>query len=158
MAVSKAQAEKMVTFTYEGVDRRGSKIKGEMNGRNPNLIKAELRRQGINPTRVKKKPKDLFGGAGKRIKPRDIATFSRQLATMMKAGVPMVLRSRADPVEEPDLSRPISRAVPRCRSPSPSTPSISTACTSTWCGPANRRACWTTSWTPSPPTRSASRP
>lgn len=90
MAVSKAQAEKPVTFLYEGKDRRGSKIKGEMEGRNPNLVKAELRRQGINPTRVRKKPKDLFGGRGKRIKPRDIATFSRQLATMMKAGVPMV--------------------------------------------------------------------
>lgn len=89
MAVSKAQARQLITFTYEGLDRRGSKIKGEMEGRNPNLVKAELRRQGINPTRVRKKPKPLFS-AGKRISPRDIAMFSRQLATMMKAGVPLV--------------------------------------------------------------------
>jgi len=90
MAVSKAQAEKLVTFAYEGLDRRGTKIKGEIDGKNPNLVKAELRRQGIQPTRVRKKPKPLFGGSGRRIKARDIATFSRQLATMMKAGVPMV--------------------------------------------------------------------
>jgi len=90
MAVTKAQAEQLFTFVYEGKDRRGTKIKGEMDGKNPSLVRAELRRQGINPTRVKKKPKDLFGGKGGRIKPRDIADFSRQLATMMKAGVPMV--------------------------------------------------------------------
>lgn len=89
MAVTRTQAQQLVTFNYEGLDRRGSRIKGEIEGRNPNLVKAELRRQGINPTRVRKKPKPLFSSGG-RVSPRDIANFSRQLATMMKAGVPLV--------------------------------------------------------------------
>lgn len=90
MAVTKAQAQQVTTFNYEGLDRRGSRIKGEIEAKNPALVKAELRRQGIQPTRVRRKPKPLFGGSGKRIKPRDIATFSRQLATMIKSGVPLV--------------------------------------------------------------------
>lgn len=81
----------MDTFVWEGKDKRGQKVKGELSGSNQNLVKADLRRQGINPTKVRKKPKPLFGGkAGKAIKPGDIAIFSRQLATMMKAGVPLV--------------------------------------------------------------------
>lgn len=90
MAVTKERAQQLITFNYEGLDRRGSKIKGEIEAKNPALVKAELRRQGIQPTRVRRKPKPLFGGSGKRITPRDIATFSRQLATMIKAGVPLV--------------------------------------------------------------------
>ena len=78
-------------YIWEGTDKRGTKMKGEQQAKNANLVRAELRRQGINPTLVKVKPKPLFGGAGKTIKPRDIAVFSRQLATMMKSGVPLVL-------------------------------------------------------------------
>lgn len=77
-------------FKWEGTDRKGAKVKGELNGQNQALIKAQLRKQGINPTKVTKKGKDLFGGAGKRIKPMDIALFTRQMATMMKAGVPLL--------------------------------------------------------------------
>lgn len=77
-------------FKWEGTDRKGAKVKGELNGQNPALIKAQLRKQGINPTKVTKKSKDLFGGAGKKIKPMDIALFTRQMATMMKAGVPLL--------------------------------------------------------------------
>ncbi|MBB6340054.1 type IV pilus assembly protein PilC [Pseudomonas fluvialis] len=77
-------------FKWEGTDRKGAKVKGELNGQNPALIKAQLRKQGINPTKVTKKGKDLFGGAGKKIKPMDIALFTRQMATMMKAGVPLL--------------------------------------------------------------------
>ena len=77
-------------FVWEGTDKRGKKMKGEQQSRNANLLRAELRRQGINPTLVKAKPKPLFGGGGSRIKPRDIAIFSRQLATMMKSGVPLI--------------------------------------------------------------------
>lgn len=80
----------LTTYTWEGKDKRGSVIKGEQSAKSINLVKAELRRQGINPTRVRKKGKPLFGGGGKAIKPQDIAIFSRQLATMMKAGVPLV--------------------------------------------------------------------
>ena len=78
------------TFVWEGTDKRGSKMKGEMQAKNANMLRAELRRQGIQPTVVKPKTKPLFGGSGKRITARDIAIFSRQMATMMKSGVPLV--------------------------------------------------------------------
>ncbi len=77
-------------FVWQGRDKRGVIMKGEQTAKNVNLLKAELRRQGINPTVVKVKPKPLFGGAGKRVGARDIAVFSRQIATMMKSGVPIV--------------------------------------------------------------------
>lgn len=77
-------------FLWEGRDKRGSRLKGQQVATSPNLVRAELRRQGINPIRVRKKPKPLFGGAGGRITAKDIAVFSRQLATMLKSGVPLV--------------------------------------------------------------------
>ncbi|MBA3485682.1 MAG: type II secretion system F family protein [Lysobacter sp.] len=77
-------------FVWEGTDKRGTTMKGEQVAKNVNMLKAELRRLGIKPTVVKPKPKPLFGAAGKKISPLDIAIFSRQLATMMKAGVPIV--------------------------------------------------------------------
>jgi len=79
-----------ITFVWEGRDKRGVKLKGQQVASNPNLVRAELRRQGINPIKVKKKPKPLLGGAGSRITAKDIAVFSRQLATMLKSGVPLV--------------------------------------------------------------------
>ena len=79
-----------ITFLWEGLDRKGSRVRGESQASSEILLKADLRRQGINPTRVKKKPKSLFGGAGKKIIAKDIAVFARQLATMMTAGVPLV--------------------------------------------------------------------
>jgi type IV pilus assembly protein PilC len=82
--------KELATFVWEGADKRGVKMKGEQQARNTNLLRAELRRQGITPTVVKPKPKPLFGAAGKAIKPKDIAFFSRQMATMMKSGVPIV--------------------------------------------------------------------
>ncbi len=85
----KAEA-KSVTFVWQGTDKRGGKMKGETEGVSAALVKAELRRQGINPAKVSKKPQPLFGGGGKKITPKDIAIFSRQLATMMSAGVPLV--------------------------------------------------------------------
>ncbi len=97
-AVSKArtQAEArrlnpMVEFVWQGRDKRGVVMKGEQLAKNANLLRAELRKQGITPTTVKPKPKPLFGGATKKISARDIAIFSRQLATMMKSGVPIVM-------------------------------------------------------------------
>ncbi len=88
MAAKAATAEK-VEFTYEGTNRGGNKVKGEIYALNDTLAKNELRKQGINPLKVKKKPKPLFGGASK-IQPADIAIFARQMATMMQAGVPLV--------------------------------------------------------------------
>lgn len=76
-------------FIWEGIDRKGIRIKGEYEAISESLLKSELRKQGINPTRVKKKPKPLFG-FGNKIVPKDIAIFSRQLATMMASGVPLV--------------------------------------------------------------------
>ena len=80
----------LVTFVWEGNDKRGIKMKGEQQSKSMNLLRAELRRQGITPTVVKPKAKPLFGSAGKTITPKDIAFFSRQMATMMKSGVPIV--------------------------------------------------------------------
>ena len=87
---SRASVSQMETFVWTGLDKRGQRMKGEFTTKNASLVKAELRRQGINPQSVKAKAKPLFGKAGKSIKPRDISIFSRQLATMMAAGVPMV--------------------------------------------------------------------
>jgi len=86
--MAKKPAEK-IEFTYEGTDRKGTRVKGEIFALNDTLAKGALRKQGINPIRVKKKPQSLFGGQAK-IKPVDIAIFSRQMATMMKSGVPLV--------------------------------------------------------------------
>lgn len=80
---------KTSTFSWEGTDKKGAKIKGESSGQNPALVKAQLRKQGINPTKVRKKSASLFS-AGKKITPMDIALFARQMATMMKAGVPLL--------------------------------------------------------------------
>ncbi|WP_295381767.1 type II secretion system F family protein [uncultured Stenotrophomonas sp.] len=77
-------------FVWVGTDKRGVKMKGEQLAKNANLLRAELRRQGINPGQVKPKSKPLFGAAGSPVKPKDIAFFSRQMATMMKSGVPIV--------------------------------------------------------------------
>ena len=88
MAAKAATAEK-VEFTYEGTNRGGTKVKGEIFALSDTLAKNELRKQGINPLKVKKKPKALFGGAAKPV-PADIAIFARQIATMMQAGVPLV--------------------------------------------------------------------
>ena len=80
----------LVPFVWEGTDKRGVKMKGEQPAKNANLLKAELRKQGITPSLVKPKPKPIFGQAGRVISPKDIAFFSRQMATMMKSGVPIV--------------------------------------------------------------------
>ncbi|UQA21599.1 type II secretion system F family protein [Stenotrophomonas sp. NY11291] len=77
-------------FVWEGTDKRGIKMKGEQLAKNANMLRAELRKQGINPGQVKPKPKPLFGTAGKPVSAKDIAFFSRQMATMMKSGVPIV--------------------------------------------------------------------
>jgi type IV pilus assembly protein PilC len=77
-------------YVWEGTDKRGIKMKGEQQAKNGNMLRAELRRQGITPTVVKPKPKPMFGAAGKKITAKDIAIFSRQIATMMKSGVPLV--------------------------------------------------------------------
>lgn len=95
MATTAAKApatrtSEMQQFTWEGTDKRGVKMKGETSSKNANLLRAELRKQGINPTVVRTKSKPLFGASGKAISAQDISVFSRQIATMLQSGVPMV--------------------------------------------------------------------
>lgn len=75
------------TYVWEGVNRNGVKIKGETQAASANMLRATLRKQGINTKKVSKKPKPLFTP---KIKPADIAHFARQMTTMMRSGVPMV--------------------------------------------------------------------
>lgn len=82
-------AQQDATFTYEGTDNKGKKVKGEMSGKSAALVRTELRRQGVKAQKVRKKTQLNIGGKGK-VKPDDIAIFTRQLATMMKAGVPLI--------------------------------------------------------------------
>jgi type IV pilus assembly protein PilC len=77
---------KEFVFEWEGKDRGGKQIRGEIRAAGENQVKASLRRQGVLPTKIKKRSMR----SGKKIKPRDIAIFTRQLATMMKAGVPLL--------------------------------------------------------------------
>jgi type IV pilus assembly protein PilC len=83
--------KKSLPFEWEGTNRKGQKVKGEISGANLATVKAQLRKQGVQPRKVKKKTKSLlsFGGGGK-ITSQDITFFTRQMATMMKAGVPLV--------------------------------------------------------------------
>mgnify|MGYP001818184887 FL=1 len=77
-------------FIWTGTDKRGVRVKGQTRGSNPSLIKADLRKQGIKPLTVKKQSALFQKSAKKKIIPKDIAVFFRQLATMMSAGVPLV--------------------------------------------------------------------
>lgn len=105
-----AKKEKSIAFIWEGTNRRGQKIKGELSGQNLATVKAQLRKQGIQPGKVKRAPQPLFGLGGggakaKKIKSEDISFFLRQMATMMKAGVPLVQSFEivADGVDNPGL-------------------------------------------------------
>ena len=91
--MAKATAKRSnTTFTWEGTNKKGQSIKGEMLAISADFVKAELRKQGITPKngKIKKKSRGLFSARERVITTKDIAIFSRQLATMMKAGVPMV--------------------------------------------------------------------
>ena len=83
-AKSKQTSESV--YEWEGKDRNGKQVRGETRASGENQVQASLRRQGITPTKVKKRR----SGGGGRIKPKDLAIFTRQLATMMKAGVPLL--------------------------------------------------------------------
>jgi len=83
-------AVKQSNFFWEGTDKKGSRIKGKSMASSESAVKADLRRQGIMPIRIRKENFLSAMGRGKRIKSADIAFFSRQLSTMMTAGVPLV--------------------------------------------------------------------
>ena len=84
-----AKQTKTVTFVWRGKDKTGRKAKGEMQSSSAMQVKMELRKQGIMVTRVTKKSFSFDLGGGQ-IKPLDIALFTRQMATMMKSGVPLL--------------------------------------------------------------------
>lgn len=103
---------KTVTFQWEGTNRRGQKIEGEMLGENSAIVKAQLRKQGITPKKLRRKSEGLFGisaggATSKKIKTVDISIFLRQLATMAKAGVPLMqgLEIVADGLENPAMQK-----------------------------------------------------
>ena len=79
-------AVKEMIFQWEGRDKTGKAVKGEMRASGPHVVNVTLRRQGINVTKVRKQR--LAGG--KKVSEKDIALFTRQMATMMKAGVPLL--------------------------------------------------------------------
>jgi type IV pilus assembly protein PilC len=89
-APAKNKKTEDVVWAWEGTDAKGKRMKGNLTAATEAQVKSELRRMGVNPLKIKKKPKPLFGGSGKKIIPKDIAIFMRQLATMMAAGVPLV--------------------------------------------------------------------
>ncbi|KPW03752.1 MULTISPECIES: type II secretion system F family protein [Pseudoalteromonas] len=90
--MAKKQEDKdLDTFQWIGVNARGKKLEGELTGSSIALIKAQLRKQGITPSKVKRKPKPLFGiKSVQKITPKDIALITRQIATMLIAGVPLI--------------------------------------------------------------------
>ena len=89
MLAKARKKDEELTFKWEGTDKRGVRVKGELRGVHQNLIKAELRRQGIIPLSVKKKAKPLFT-FGDNIVPKDIMLFTRQLCTMLSSGIAVV--------------------------------------------------------------------
>ncbi len=84
-----ASAASNLMFVWEGKDKRGKKVKGQLRGTDRSIVKLELRRQGIIATKVRKKPKPLIN-FGNKINPKDISLFTRQLYTMVAAGIPLV--------------------------------------------------------------------
>lgn len=84
-----AEKSELIDFIWDGIDKGGKKTKGEVSAINESAARADLRRFGVRVIKIKKKPKPLFASK-KSIKSKDIAIFSRQLATMLQAGVPLV--------------------------------------------------------------------
>ena len=85
-----ARESGLTEFVWKATDKRGVVMKGESSAKSANFVRAELRKQGLNPQEVRPKPKPLFGAAGKTVSAAEVTFFSRQIATMMQSGVPMV--------------------------------------------------------------------
>ncbi|MDO5050222.1 type II secretion system F family protein [Moraxella equi] len=102
--MAKVATEQLIDFKYSGTNRRGQNVKGEMTSKSIELARAQLRKQGIIVQDIRQKPKPLFS-MKKSIKAIDIAIFVRQLATMMKAGVPLTQSFEivADSLDNPSM-------------------------------------------------------
>lgn len=107
-----AKEQKRSTFQWEGTNRRGQTVKGSMSGQNAAMVKAMLRKQGVTPKKVRKEAQPLFGlsSKGKKITMGDITFFTRQMATMIKSGVPLVQAFDivGDGVDNPNMKKLIS--------------------------------------------------
>lgn len=88
--IVKKENNDISTFEWVGVNARGKKLEGELSGQSIALVKAQLRKQGIIPSKVKRKAKPLFGARVQKITAKDIALITRQIATMLMAGVPLI--------------------------------------------------------------------
>ncbi|MGO2181824.1 MAG: type II secretion system F family protein [Pseudoalteromonas nigrifaciens] len=88
--MAKVTDKSLDTFQWVGVSTRGKRLEGELTGSSIALVKAQLRKQGITPSKVKRKAKPLFGTRLQKITPKDIAIVTRQIATMLMAGVPLI--------------------------------------------------------------------
>ena len=109
-AARKAKEEKLYPFKWEGKDRKGTRIDGVLQGENAALVKTQLRKQGILVTKIKRES-TLFGKRPKPIKPLDIAFFTRQLATMMESGVPIIQAFEiiAEGAENPSVGKLVTQ-------------------------------------------------
>ena len=98
-------------FLWSGTDKNGRQTKGEINAASQAMARAQLRQRGITPRSVRRKGKPLFSASKKPIKPVDVAIFTRQLATMMKAGVPLVQSFDivADGIENPSMKELVNK-------------------------------------------------
>ena len=138
---------KEYTFLWEGVDRNNRNIRGEIKAASEAVVNSNLRRQGIRVTKLKRQ---TFRGGG-RVNEKDITFFTRQLATMLKAGVPLLQSFDivAHGHSNPRFARLLmdikaaSKPAPACRRLSASTRCTSTRCTATWSAPARPRVFWT---------------
>src|SRR3954467_3915342 len=121
MATATASKVTEFVFEWEGRDRNGKQVRGETRAAGENQVQAALRRQGISATKAKKRGMR----AGSKIKPKDIAIFTRQLATMMKAGVPLL--QAFDIVGRGNANPSVAKLLNDIRSDAKPAPSFSSA-------------------------------
>ncbi|WP_347988193.1 type II secretion system F family protein [Methylomonas sp. AM2-LC] len=82
--------KEQIDFIWEGFDKQNHKVKNQLTAKNETTARAELRRMGFRVVKIKPKPKPLFTASAQKITPANIAVFSRQMETMLKAGIPLV--------------------------------------------------------------------
>jgi type IV pilus assembly protein PilC len=151
LGAQRAEVSKLTTYDWVALDKRGKRMKGDMPAKNASLVKAELRRQGMNPQSVRERSKPLFGSTGSSVKPGDVAIFSRQIATMMASGVPMV--QSFDIIADGQKNVRFKNILLDVKQNIEGGASLHEALGT----PAKPLVCWTPCWTPWPPTRNVPR-